>query len=116
MDQRDEALQERLPLPTDVARTDSHFVDDAMAARLRGSTPSAVVPGDTSSTTTTLTLPPLSRRRRRRRKSSTDPCSGIETAVCKTSEYIFCYGGCSSVCFGISSCTDACEKDCKKKL
>merc|ERR1711907_89765 len=58
----------------------------------------------------------LSRRRRRRRKSSTDPCSGIETAVCKTSEYIFCYGGCSSVCFGISSCTDACEKDCKKKL
>lgn len=121
MDQRDEALQERPPLPTDVARTDSHFADDAMvddaiAARLRGSTPSAVVPGDTSSTTTTLTLPPLSRRRRRRRKSSTDPCSGIETAVCKTSEYIFCYGGCSSVCFGISSCTDACEKDCKKKL
>merc|ERR1712187_908390 len=48
----------------------------------------------------------LSRRRRRRRKSSTDPCSGIETAVCKTSEYILCYGG----CLGISSCVDACKK------
>lgn len=109
MDQRDDALQERPPLPTDVARTDSHvaddaMVDDAIAARLRGSTPSAVVPDDTSSTTTTITPLPLSRRRRRRRK--TNPCSGIETAVCKTSEYIFCYGG----CFGISSCIDACKK------
>jgi len=66
------------------------------AVRLRGSISSATVPDSRQ----------LSRRRRRRRKSSTDPCSGIETAVCKTSEYIFCYGG----CLGISSCVDACKK------
>merc|ERR1719262_1065573 len=66
------------------------------AAKLRENINSAVVPESGL----------LSRRRRRRRKSSTDPCSGIETAVCKTSEYIFCYGG----CLGISSCVDACKK------
>merc|ERR1712176_221107 len=86
--------------------TDVAAPADVRAMRLRGSMPSTAMPESRQ----------LSRRRRRRRKSSTDPCSGIETAVCKTSEYIFCYGGCSSVCFGISSCTDACEKDCKKKL
>merc|ERR1711879_362693 len=58
----------------------------------------------------------LSRRRRRRRKSSNNPCSDIETAICKTSEYIFCVAG----CMGISSCKDACDKSlykpCKKSL
>merc|ERR1712232_763745 len=73
--------------------------DEAMmhdAVKLRGSISSATVPDSRL----------LSRRRRRRRKSSTNPCSDIETAVCKTSEYIFCYGG----CLGISSCVSACKK------
>merc|ERR1719161_2020857 len=82
-------------------RVDGHILDGAevdstSAVRLRGSIASADVPDSRQ----------LSRRRRRRRKSSTDPCSGIETAVCKTSEYIFCYGG----CLGWSSCIDACKK------
>jgi hypothetical protein len=66
---------------------------DVSAMRLRGST---LEPESRQ----------LSRRRRRRRKSSNDPCNGIKTAVCKTSEYIFCIAG----CLDISSCKHACEK------
>lgn len=106
IDQRNDTLQENATFQSgqpsaDDAGADHRITDDeAMmdnAVRLRGSISSATVPDSRQ----------LSRRRRRRRrKSSTDPCSGIETAVCKTSEYIFCYGG----CLGISSCVDACKK------
>jgi len=104
IDQRNVTLQENAtllsgPPSADDAGANLQIKDDEVmmdhAMRLRGSISSAA---ETDSRQLS--------RRRRRRKSSTDPCSGIETAVCKTSEYLFCYGG----CLGISSCVDACKK------
>jgi hypothetical protein len=86
--------------------TDIAAPADVRAMRLRGSMPSTAMPESRQ----------LSRRRRRRRKNSNNPCSDIETAICKTSEYIFCVAG----CLDISSCKDACDKSlykpCKKSL